>query len=569
MSGIITLAILFASRLGLASTGAVTPPAFIGFAIVANWLLFLVGASARTYRWWLRYLFAIFDALLLSTAVFLFGAPVLALTYVLIIVPYSFDRGPTLGYVTALASTGGFIVASWGFSLAKPYDAAPWQQVLIAAVLLLAVSQEIIRMPARLITRIRQTRERMAQVELGDMNARAEAQTADELGFLERSFNRMLDELSLLIEAVQGEADEVAAVAMQVHGSASVLLQEAEDLSNGASTLSEQLAVQRTRAEEGAMASHRARDMAGEALVRADATAHEAGSVDDAAKAGRRAIERAAQQLVAIREDVGATANKVRLLEPASERVGEFVATVSRIAKQTNLLALNASIEASRAGEEGVGFAVVAEEIRKLALECSTASKVIAKTVQRVREDIGSAVDAIGRTAGEVSGAGTVAREATLALGHLVDGIARMASESGDAATLAETQASLSADVALAFDAVEKSADRASEGARVAAQAVAAQRSSIDEIRSSAAQLSNSAARLRRLAMRHRSIGVVSSANTDDAFDNVSGDASYDALFGASASALSDLRSPPVGSERVADGGDSLTSLTAHSSRAA
>ena len=220
ISGLIAVAISFASNLGLASMGPVTPLAFTAFAIVINWVLFHVGISPRTYRWWLRYLFSIFDAALISIVVLLFGSPVLALTYVLIIVPYSFDSGPTLGYVTALASTSGFLTASWAFASAHPYSATQWQQVLIAAVLLLAVSQEIIRMPARLITRIRQTRQRMAQVERGDMNARAEALAADELGFLERSFNRMLDELSLLIDSVQTEADEVAAVATQVHGSA-------------------------------------------------------------------------------------------------------------------------------------------------------------------------------------------------------------------------------------------------------------------------------------------------------------------------------------------------------------
>ena len=308
----------------------------------------------------------------------------------------------------------------------------------------------------------------------------------------------------------------------------SILLQEAGELSRGAATLSEQLAVQQTRAELGAKSSFKARQMAGEALVRADSTAYEAGAVDEAAKAGRLAIERAAQQLVAIGEDVRTTADTVRLLEPASERVGDFVATVTRIAKQTNLLALNASIEASRAGEEGVGFAVVAEEIRKLALECSTASKMIAKTVQRVREDISGAVDAIGRTAREVSGAGTIAHEATAALGHLVDGIARMASESDAVATLAETQALLSTDVAEAFDAVEKSAHRASEGAQVAAYAVAAQRTSIDELTSSAAQLSKAAARLRAMALRRRAAVAESASCSEYSLDT----SCEDALFG-------------------------------------
>jgi methyl-accepting chemotaxis protein len=447
--------------------------------------------------------FAVFDTAIISTIVYLFGSPVLALTYVLVIVPYSFDRGPTLGYVTALASTAGFLYASWGFSVAHPTDAAPWQQTLLAAVILLVVSQQVIQMPSRLITRIRRTRERMAQVEHGDMQARADAHDADELGFLERSFNGMLDELSLLIETVQREADELAAVAVQVHGAASVLQHRAGDVAAGATSLSEELMQQRMRAETGAGAGHRARHTADETRAKAEDTADDAKAVDRAAKASREAIERAAGTLVSLGDEVGETAERVRLLAPASERVGEFVATVSRIARQTNLLALNAAIEASRAGEEGVGFAVVAAEIRKLAVECAGASKTIAATVQRVREDITGAVGAMETTAREVADAGNIARDATRALGDLVGGITRIAARSDEVAVLAQSQAALSVNVAEAFDALDATADRASAGARNAADAAAAQRVSIDELSRSAAQLSQAAARMRAVVSRH------------------------------------------------------------------
>jgi methyl-accepting chemotaxis protein len=490
-------------RLGLAEVSAMAIITLFCIVITTNWALLKLGLSPRTYRWWLRYVFAVFDTILISSMVYLFGAPVLVLTYVLAIVPYSFDRGPSLGYVTALASTAGFIVASWGYSVERPADAAPWQQTLLAAVLLLVISQQVIQMPSKLITRIRRTRERMAQVERGDMHARADARHADELGFLERSFNRMLDELTLLIETVQREADELAAVAVQVHSAASALLQRAGDVAVGATALSDELVQQRGRAEDGAHAGHRAQDTADATRTKAEDTAQDAKTVDRATLASREAIERAAGTLVRVGVEVGDTAERVRLLAPASERVGEFVATVSRIARQTNLLALNAAIEASRAGEEGVGFAVVADEIRKLAVECAGASKTIAATVQRVREDITGAVDAMDTTAREVADAGNIARDATRALGDLVDGITRIAARSDEVATLAQSQATLSATVAAAFDALDAGADRASAGADRAAASAAAQRSSIDELSRSAAQLSQAAGRMRAVVQRH------------------------------------------------------------------
>jgi len=497
------------TRLGLAE---VSIPAIISMfcvSIGANWLLAIVGSRVALYRWWLRYVFAVFDTVLISSVIYLFGSPVLVLLYILAIVPYSFDRGPALGYVTTLAATVGFLVASWGYALSRPADAAPWPQVFLAAVLLLVVAQQVIQMPSRLITRIRRTRERMAQVERGDLHARADARHADELGFLERSYNRMLDDLTMLIETMQQESDELAAVAVQVYGSASELQKRARDVAAGAHSLRDEVKEQRERAGSGVQAGYQARETADATRVRADATAHDAHMVDHSASASREAIERAAQTLIRVGEDVDATAERVRLLAPASERVGDFVATVSRIARQTNLLALNAAIEASRAGEHGLGFAVVADEIRKLAGESALAAKTIATTVLRVRDDIGGAVQAMDTTAREVAGAGTIARDATAALGAMVEGISRIAEHSDEVAALAQSQAQFSLHVTGAFEALDGSAARASQAAVDAAEAAAAQRMSIDELSRSAEQLSQTAARMRALVLRHTAEHVV------------------------------------------------------------
>ncbi len=492
-------------RLGLADVSLPAVLTMFCTAIAANWALAAIGASTRSYRRWFKYVFAVFDTALISGVVYLFGSPVLVLTYILAIVPYSFDRGPALGYLTTLSSTAGFLIASYAYAQARPADAAPWPQVLLAAVMLVVVAQQVIQMPSKLITRIRRTRERMAQVERGELQARADARHADELGFLEMSFNRMLDELTLLIETVQREADELAAVATQVHGAASVMQRRAGDVASGATALSDALVHQRERARDGVLASQEARRTADTTQQTAASTATDAHDVDRAAAASREAIERATQALLRVGTDVNATAEQVRLLAPASEQVGDFVATVSRIARQTNLLALNAAIEASRAGDEGLGFAVVADEIRTLAVESALAAKRIAATVQRVREDIGAAVLSMDTTADEVAGAGHIARDATQALSALVSGIGRITRQSDDVALLAHAQAQLSAGVAEAFEALDSSAERAALGARTAADASIAQRASIEELSRSAAQLSQTAARMRAVALRHTS----------------------------------------------------------------
>ena len=501
----ITGVLIAGLRMGLANVSLSAVAALFCTAIVTNWGLAAIGASARWYRPWFKYVFAMFDTALISGVVYLFGSPVLVLAYILAIVPYSFDRGPSLGYLTTLSSAVGFLVASYGYAQARPADAAPWPDVLLAAALLVVVAQQVIQMPSRLITRIRRTRERMAQVERGDLQARADARHADELGFLEKSFNRMLDELTLLIDTVQREADALAAVATQVHSAASVIQRQAGEVASGATALRDALAHQRERARDGVSSSQDARRTADTTQQTATSTATDAQRVDRAAAASREAIERAAQALLRVGRDVNTTAEQVRLLAPASEQVGDFVATVSRIARQTNLLALNAAIEASRAGDEGLGFAVVADEIRTLAVESAQAAKRIAATVQRVRDDIGAAVLSMDTTADDVVGAGQIARDATQALSTLVSGIGRIAHQSDDVATLAHTQATLSAGVADAFEALDSSAERASLGARSAADASIAQHASIEELSRSAAQLSQTAARLRAVALRHTS----------------------------------------------------------------
>jgi methyl-accepting chemotaxis protein len=493
---LVMLALIVGVQTGLADLPVGVMAGLFLVAVGCNWALGLALHESR-YRRWFRFVFAAYDALLISLLVAMFGAPMLAMLYLLVVVSYSFDRGHVLGYAVLAFSEVGFLLASAWHARLFPETAPTPMHVLMAAALLAVVSQQLVPIPTRLIRRLRQTRERMASVQAGNLHVRADAQHTDELGFLERSYNAMLDEVTRLISAVQQESDELAAVAAQLGGATRVLQTRAREAQDGVEALQAELAAQRASATDGARASREARSATALAVARADETARDARAMDAATVAGRNAIDRAARTLVHMGDDVQRAAAQVRALGPASERVGDFVTTIARLARQTNLLALNASIEASRAGEHGVGFAVVAEEIRKLASESARASKDIASTVHVVREEIAGTVSAMELTVRGVRDVGDVAGEAQAALDAMLADITRIAEHADDAAQLARAQADAASIVDAAFQSVDERATRAVSDARHATDAVAAQRGALDELARSASQLTDAATRLR------------------------------------------------------------------------
>jgi methyl-accepting chemotaxis protein len=362
---------------------------------------------------------------------------------------------------------------------------------------LLIVGLQIIPIPSKLLRRIRRTRQSMLAVERGDLTARASARHGDELGYLELGYNRMLDRLVGLIDAVTREADEIAGMTEQLAGATQTLYANGAEFTGTASSLGAQLQVQQGHTRRGAEQAGQALAAATRLRERVASTASEAQLLMTDAATGRDAVTRASATLVTVGERVRDTAAAVGALGEASERVGEFVSTVARIARQTNLLALNAAIEAARAGEEGKGFAVVADEIRKLAEESGKSAKAIALTIAEVRTRIDEAVVSMADNEGQVRDVGDIAGEANAALGALLSGVERIGATTADAASVARSQAAAMQELAAAMEEMQRVSSDAATRSQAAADTALQQTSSIERLTQTSQQLAELAERLR------------------------------------------------------------------------
>ncbi|WP_313951069.1 methyl-accepting chemotaxis protein [Accumulibacter sp.] len=180
----------------------------------------------------------------------------------------------------------------------------------------------------------------------------------------------------------------------------------------------------------------------------ADATGKNSSEAATCAEQGRLLVSSSAGEIEKVAEIVARSSGQIRQLAARSRDIGGIAEVIKEIAEQTNLLALNAAIEAARAGEQGRGFAVVADEVRKLAERTSKATNEISTMVASVQADTEMAVGAMGEAAPQVSKSLDKAREAT----NMLESIHRQALESSErvqeVASATREQATVANDIA-------------------------------------------------------------------------------------------------------------------------
>ena len=179
----------------------------------------------------------------------------------------------------------------------------------------------------------------------------------------------------------------------------------------------------------------------------------------EAAKSGTGIVESTIEGMNRIQVKVGVSAEKVREMGNRSKQIGAIVETIDDIASQTNLLALNAAIEAARAGEHGKGFAVVADEVRKLAERSSVATKEIGQLIKGIQQTVDEAVKAMNEGASEVQGGVELANESGKALTNILTAAEAVQTQATQATEAALRMNKFSEELVRSVDEVAKIAE--------------------------------------------------------------------------------------------------------------
>ncbi|MFX3660510.1 MAG: methyl-accepting chemotaxis protein [Ectobacillus sp.] len=376
---------------------------------------------------------------------------------------------------------------------------------VVAIVLLVGAGIVVYWQASRIAKSIEELSQHAQAVANGDLTVRtAEMTTNDELGVLNRSFHKMIEALKEILGAVHTTAHNLAAAAEELSAGA-------DETSNGAEQIAAAIGEIATGAEnQTVMAQESARE-AEEAVAGVARIAQSAATVTDLTEAtkqqaldGQQAVTQTVQQMNFIHASVDRTDESIKALSNKSKEIGEIMNMITHIAKQTNLLALNAAIEAARAGESGRGFAIVAEEVRKLAEQTASSAEQIHEIIREVQDETTTSVQSINDVKEKVKEGMRVTNEAARKFEEIVGGMVDVVARIYDISTTSERISKGSKEVAASVKEMANVAKQTSENTSHVAAASEEQLASMEEIRASADSLTIMAEELQRIVQRFK-----------------------------------------------------------------
>ncbi|EEL68274.1 Methyl-accepting chemotaxis protein [Bacillus mycoides] len=275
----------------------------------------------------------------------------------------------------------------------------------------------------------------------GDLTARLQVNSNDEIGAIATSFNKMLENLQHIINRVQKTSVEVQNASENMLEKTNTSLDATIKVQSSMSNLNASIQSQTSSMEESSTAMDDMALSVQRIAESASSVAELAVTTSEHANDGNTVIQKSITQMTTIHEAVNATSEVVERLITHTKYIDTAVQSISNIAEQTNLLALNASIEAARAGEQGKGFAVVADEVRKLAEQSKTAATDINQLLHQIQNDTETASSMMSQGRSEAFEGINVIREAGSSFTTIVGQVNKVSTQIQDISATAEEMA--------------------------------------------------------------------------------------------------------------------------------
>lgn len=320
----------------------------------------------------------------------------------------------------------------------------------------------------------------------------------DEIGRLARDFNLMKEHTKKLIHQVSTSTEHVATSSEQLAASADQSSRSTSEVSHSMQQVATASADVTNSLQETARSIEEVAIAVQNLAENANIISETGNMVSEQAQNGHRYVKKTVTQMNSIHDKVSESSHVLQLLDKSSNEIGEITKVITDIANQTNLLALNAAIEAARAGEHGKGFAVVADEVRKLAEQSQNSTKQIAALITDIQGHMNQSTHSMEAVKAEVQEGLSVVEQTETSFNEIVHSMQNMNTKVTDMAAMVEEMSASTEEITTTVSHISAVTKDTSAHTQQVAAATEEQLASIDEIATSAESLSSLAVHLQQ-----------------------------------------------------------------------